>query len=237
MAPLYRRLHFPVRAEYLGQFSTYQVRLDHWRPLAAPFEDAFTGVYERGSSAILLIHGVQNSGKTLFCDRLERDFKRATAGEHDPRPDNLWHTLVGGDPSSRDTIVQATLGTELRRVRPDEGWLGTLREFARSDQRFRVRLFLLDDVHNEVFLCELARVGVDWFRSRPRREAEMGILASVAQNLVSECRNDFQRSIFVLTSASADLLKGLHAEIERWHAQLSVLRELAHPPLPTVRCA
>ena len=94
MGPLYRRLHFPVRAENLGQFSTYQVRLDHWRPLALPFEDAFTGVYERGSSAVLLIHGAQGSGKTLFCDRLQRDFERATQGELEPRADNLWHALV-----------------------------------------------------------------------------------------------------------------------------------------------
>lgn len=229
MGSLYRRLHFPVRAENLGQFSAYQVRLDHWRPLAAPFEDAFTGVYERGSSAVLLIHGAQGSGKTLFCDRLQRDFERATQGELEPRTDNLWHTLVGGDPMARDTIAQATAGTTLRRVRPDEGWLATERAFATQDKRFKVRLFILDDAHSEVFLCELAKVALDWFRSRPRRDAEMGILGSVAQNLVAECRNDFQRSIFVLTSKDADLMLALQAEVERTHARLAVTQEL---PLP-----
>lgn len=229
MGPLYKRLHFPVRAENLGQFSTYQVRLDHWRPLALPFEDAFTGVYERGSSAVLLIHGAQGSGKTLFCDRLERDFERATQGELEPRADNLWHTLVGGEPPRRDTIAQATAGTALRRVRPDEGWLAGERAFASQDKRFKVRLFLIDDAHNEVFLSELAKIALDWFRSKPRREAEIGALASVAQNLVFECRNDFQRSIFVLASKETDLMRELHAEIERSHARLAMIQEL---PLP-----
>ncbi|AKT40074.1 hypothetical protein [Chondromyces crocatus] len=229
MAPLYRRLRFPTRAEHLAQFSTYQVRLDHWRPLAAPFEDAFTGVYERGDAAILLIHGAQGSGKTLFCDRLERDFLRAAEGEIEPQRENLWHTLVGGEPMSRDTIREATAGTELHRIRPEEGWLAKQREFARGDRRRKVRVFLLDDAHNEVFLCEFAGVGLDWFRARPRKESEMGIVGSVGQNLVAECRGDFQRSIFLLTSASADLFMSLHQEIERWHARLSVCKEL---PLP-----
>lgn len=84
-----------------------------------------------------------------------------------------------------------------------------------------------------MFICELARVTLDWFRSRPRRDAEMGVLGSVAQNLVSECRNDFQRSMFVLTSKEADLMRALQEEIERSHARLAVVQEF---PLRSLGC-
>ena len=232
MGPLYRCLHFPDRAENIGQFSAYQIHLDHWRPLSDPFEDAFTAIYERGSSALLLIHGAQGSGKTLFCDRLEQDFKRATQGSLDPRSDNLWHTLVGGAPMRRDTIEKATAGTELSRVRPVEGWLAEERRVATADKRYKVRLFLLDDAHHEVFLSELAKVSLDWFRARPRREAENGVLGTLAESLVFECRNDFQRSLFVFTSNRADLMRTLHDEIERSHARLSRVQELPLPAAP-----
>jgi hypothetical protein len=232
MGPLYRRLHFPDRAENIGQFSAYQIHLAHWRPLSDPFEDAFTAVYERGSSALLLIHGAQGSGKTLFCDRLEQDFEQATQGSLEPRHDNLWHTLVGGAPMRRDTIEKATAGTALRRARPVEGWLAAERKFATGDKRYKVRLFLLDDAHHEVFLSELAKVSLDWFRARPRREAETGVLGTLAENLVFECRNDFQRSLFVFTSNRADLMAALHDEIERSHARLSRVQELPLPAAP-----
>lgn len=48
-------LLFPERAENLGQFSAYDVDLGHWKSLSAVFRDTFRSVYERGSSAILLV--------------------------------------------------------------------------------------------------------------------------------------------------------------------------------------
>src|SRR5262249_7080192 len=215
-----------------GARSAYQIHIDHWRPLAGPFEDAFTAVYERGSSALLLIHGAQGSGKTLFCDRLQQDFERATQGELEPQPNNLWHTLVGGAPMRRDTIATATAGTELRRVRPVEGWLAAERAFATADKRFGVRLFLLDDAHHQVFLSELAKGSLDWFRSRARRAVVGGVLGSLAESLVYECRNDFQRSLFVLASNRAELMRALHDEIDLSHARLSTVQKLPLPAAP-----
>jgi hypothetical protein len=99
MERLYELLLFPDRAENLGQFTAYDVDLGHWRQLSAVFRRAFRTVYERGTSAILLVHGAQGTGKTLFSLRLEQDFGAAAAavsrGGLEPTSDNLWHSLVG----------------------------------------------------------------------------------------------------------------------------------------------
>jgi hypothetical protein len=229
MPSLYRRLQFPVRAENLGQFSSYQVDLRHWQPLATPFREAFEACFVRGASTALLIHGAQGSGKTLFLDRLESDFRRAVQGELNPTPSNLWHTLVGGDPGMQiDVIREATYTAEIRRVHPDVGWLVQERAFATTDTRFKVRLLLVDDAHSDVILCELGRVDLGWFRTH-RNQAATAIVPSVAEWLVRECRGDFQRTLMVLVSNRSEYWTTLAAEIERSHRGLAVLQDL---PLP-----
>src|SRR5262249_46379727 len=137
-------------------FSAYQVRLDHWQPLAVSFRTAFEKVHDRGSAAILLVHGAQGSGKTLFARRLEEDRRRASEGQSAPRSDNLWHALVGGDPPAAPTIEQATRSSAMRRVEPKEGWRAEERTFARQDKDHRARIFIIDDVHKGVFMREWA---------------------------------------------------------------------------------
>jgi hypothetical protein len=228
---LYRRLRFPTRAENLKQFSTYQVTLDHWKALSEPIRDRFEGIYERGDSSVILLHGQQGSGKTLFCDRLADDFHVASQGAYKPDSNNLWHNLVGGEPPSRDTILGATNHTVLRRIQPDPGWLVKEKDFATTDKRFKVRLFIIDDVQLDFFLCEFAQFDLATFRAHPDRHAlELAITRSLGQNLVRLCRNEFQRSLFILVSNRADLFQGIHEEIERSHAGLAILQEL---PLPS----
>jgi Cdc6-like AAA superfamily ATPase len=94
MNTLYELLLFPDRAENLGQFAAYEVDLEHWKSLSAVFRTIFRTVYERGSSAVLLVHGAQGTGKTLFSRRLVQDFDATTKGANEPDRTNLWHTLV-----------------------------------------------------------------------------------------------------------------------------------------------
>jgi GTPase SAR1 family protein len=227
---LYRRLRFPTRAENLKQFSTYQVSLDHWKPLSVPIRDRFEGIYERGDSAVFLLHGPQGAGKTLFCDRLESDFHIASQGAYKPDANNLWHKLVGGDPPSLDTIRDATSQTVLRRIQPDVAWLAAEKAFATSDKRYKVRLFIIDDFQLDFFLCELAQFDLAMFRAHPDKQAlERAIMQSLGQNIIRLCRNEFQRSLFVLASNRTDLFERIHEEIERSHSGLAVLQELPIP--------
>jgi len=230
MNTLYKQLLlFPERAENLGQFSAYDVDLEHWKGLSTVFRRTFQSVFERGSSAILLVHGAQGTGKTLFSRRLEQDFKKATEGVLSPDKKNLWHTLVGDDPPVRATIEMATRDSVLRRIEPNSGWLQALRDFAKQDTR-RVRIFVIDDAHKDVFLREWAGLSqADYLGFKARKE-ESAALASVAERLVEDCRGDFQRTIFLLLSNDTARMQALKEHVDLSHAGLARVLEL---PLPS----
>lgn len=225
-------LLFPERAENLGQFEAYDVDLEHWKGLSAMFRQTFQTVYERGASAILLVHGAQGTGKTLFSRRLERDFnKTANEGAVKPDRDNLWHALVGGVSPTQATIEMATQGSVLHRVEPKSGWLDDKRREVRgpATARTRVRVFVIDDAHKDVFLRELAGLSQAEYLGFKERQAEGVALASVAEKLVEDCRGDFQRSIFLFLSNDAARMQALKGHIEQSHAGLAKVLEL---PLP-----
>jgi hypothetical protein len=230
MNMLYKQLLlFPERAENLGQFSAYDVDLEHWKGLSAVFRQTFQAVYERGASAILLVHGGQGTGKTLFSRRLEQDFKKATEGSLTPDKKNLWHNLVGDDPPTRATIETATQGSVLHRIEPTSGWLAAQREQAKLLARLRVRIFVLDDAHKDVFLREWASLTQAEYLGFKARQEENVALASVAERLVEDCRGDFQRSIFLLLSNDATRMAALKEHVDRSHRGLAKVLEL---PLP-----
>ncbi len=230
MNTLYKQLLvFPDRAENLGQFAAYDVDMEHWKSLSAVFRRTFQSVYERGSSAILLVHGAQGTGKTLFSRRLEQDFKKATDGAPSPDKKNLWHTLVGDDPPTRATIETATQDSVLRRIEPNSGWLQGLRDFAKQDTR-RVRIFVIDDAHKDVFLREWAGLSQAEYLGFKARKEESAALGSVAERLVEDCRGDFLRSIFLLLSNDAERMQALKDHVEQSHAGLARVLELPLPP-------
>ena len=230
MKSLYNQLLlFPERAENLGQFASYDVDLAHWKSLSAVFQLTFRTVHDRGSSAILLVHGAQGTGKTLFSRRLEQDFKKASEGVLAPDKKNLWHSLVGDDPPTRATIEAATQGSVLRRVEPSSGWLQGLREFANHDTH-RVRIFVIDDAHKDVFLREWAGLTLADYLGFKERKAENVALGSVAERLVEDCRGDFKRSIFLLLSNDAARMQSLKDQIDRSHTGLAKVLELPLPP-------
>lgn len=229
MNKLYQQLIlFPDRAENLGQFSTYEVDLAHWKSLSAVFQQTFQAVYERGSSAVLLVHGAQGTGKTLFSRRLEQDYKKTIEGAMSPEAKNLWHTLVGEDPPTRQTIETATLNSVLRRIEPVSGWLSEERVFAKLDSH-RVRIFVIDDVHKDVFLREWASLSQNDYLGFKVRKEDMVVLGSVAEQLVEDCRGVFQRSIFLLLSNDATRIQSLKAHVDQSHVGLARILDL---PLP-----
>ncbi|MBZ0121754.1 MAG: hypothetical protein K8H88_32455 [Sandaracinaceae bacterium] len=226
-APLYAQLVlFPERAEYLEQerFHSYRIRLDHWRALADVFRRGFEAVYERQSAQVLLVHGEQGTGKTLFTRKLEDDFEKPTT----PDLENLWHVLAGGQPPSAEVIAKAKDTTALRRVEPVTGWLAAQRQLAREDKH-AMRVFLIDDVHKDVFLREWAELSQGDYLRLKADGKDQAVIESVAQKLVEDCRGDFKRSLFVLLSNDAGLLERLHAGLERSHRGLAQQVSLPMP--------
>ncbi len=227
---LYVVLRFPDRAENLRQYSGYEVHLDHWQPLSNLFMRRFQEVYERGNSAVLLVHGPQGSGKTLFGQRLEADYKQQSQSESaTPRPNNLGHVLVGGDQPDATKIREATARATVRKVSPTSGWFEAERSFAANDDKMAVRVFLFDDALKDGFLSQWAGLtAAEWLKLKVEDKTNM-LLDTVAERIVEVARGDFQRSIFVMLSNDAERLDALHTAIERVHAGLSERREL---PLP-----
>jgi hypothetical protein len=233
MNTLYEQLLlFPDRAENLGQYSTYDVDLAHWKTLSALFRDKFRSVYERGSSAVLMVHGAQGTGKTLFSRRLADDFEKAAKGAIDPDRKNLWHTLVGEDPMARATIEAATRESVLRRVSPSSEWLATQRTFVKDDTH-RVRIFVLDDAHKDVFMREWAGLSQADYLGFKERKADHIALASVAERLVEDCRGDFVRSIFLLLSNDSARMAALKNHMDESHVGLATVLELPLPDAAT----
>ncbi|MEE9382495.1 MAG: hypothetical protein V3V08_03680 [Nannocystaceae bacterium] len=229
---LYQQLLlFPERAEYLEQarYERYLVHLEHWQALSTEFRLGFEAVYERRSARILLVHGGQGTGKTLFARRVAEDFIRVKEG----RPcaevqQNLWLRLAGSKPVDREVGEKAAQTTALRRIHARSGWLEEERKFAKNDTT-DMRVFLVDDVHKDGFLREWAGLSAGEYM-RLKAEGHLdAILESVAQKLVEDCRGDFQRALFVLLSNDAGLLDNLHEQLERWHSGLAHRVEL---PLP-----
>ena len=228
MALYEQLLLFPERAELIGQFGEYRVHLEHWRELSTTFLEEFKKVYERHGAAVLLVHGAQGTGKTLFSLELEKGFERARQGQVEARGDNLWHTLVADEPGTREVIKTATEHTHLRRIQPEVGWLERERTFARSD-RHPVRIFVLDDAHKDVFIREWAELSQGEYLKLKADDRDAVALSAVAQRIVQDCRGDFQRSIFLLLSNNAKLMGRLKEHLDESHRGLATLLEL---PLP-----
>jgi hypothetical protein len=226
-------LLFPERAEFLDQerYRDYRTRLDHWRELSTEFRQAFEAVYERRSARVLLVHGSQGTGKTLFTRKLQDDFEKARKGTTQKDPDNLWHVLAGGTPIDQARIDRATVTTAVRRISPRFGWLVEERDFARSNEQ-AMRVFIIDDFHRDVFLRELADLGQGDFLRLKAEGKDGAVLDSVAQRLVEDCRGDFARSLFLLLSNDHDLLVRLRDQLDRSHAGLARLLSLPMPNPP-----
>lgn len=228
--PMYQQfLLFPERAEMLGddRFRSYRVSLGHWKSLADVFRAAFEVVYRRGSARVLLVHGGQGHGKSLFVRTLEEDFRKS-ADASSVDTDNLWHTLAGGSPPQIDVIQKATSTTSLRRVEPRSGWLEDERKISKADKQ-ACRILLFDDAQKDPFIREWGGLEpADYARIKAENH-RAGAIGSAAERIVEDCRGDFVRSVFVLLSNDVVFLDQLKEQIEAAHEGLALRVDL---PLP-----
>jgi hypothetical protein len=227
---LYERLlRFPERAEYLdfNDPRGYRVRLEHWGALSSVFRRTYEMVYERQSAAVLLVHGDQGTGKTLFARKLALDFEKSRAGVRAVDRENLWHVLTGGEPPDLATVQEATLQSDVKELRSDPGWLAAARTSARDD-RHKMRVFVIDDFHKDLFLSEWAGLTRGEYLQL-KVTARSALLEAVAQRIVEDCRGDFKRALFVLLSADRTMIDELKAQLDRSHRDLAQILEL---PLP-----
>ncbi|WP_437952462.1 hypothetical protein WME98_18240 [Sorangium sp. So ce296] len=235
MADLYDELEFPPRAEYLDQYKNYQVDIAHWQRLAGQFQKAFRQVYARRSAAVLLVHGPQGSGKSMFSARLAQDHERTRGGAFAPDlRNNLWHVLVATDQPDERAIEDVTRDTVLRLVdeHKSQNWLEELRGFATSD-RSRVRLIVCDDMHKDSMMRPWTEMSPrDFYEAR--QAGPDAILAYLAERLNDACRHEFQRSIFVMLSNDQAWIEKLHGHLERWYQGLSTVLTLPVPEAPTL---
>lgn len=182
----------------------------------------------RKSARVLLVHGEQGTGKTLFAGRVEDDFKCVKDKKVEDEQQNLWIVLAGGDGRDQAVSEQAARGTELRRIEARSGWLEEARVFAKANAS-EMRVFLIDDVHKDVFLREWAELGPGEY-TRFKVEGHVAtVLESVAQRLVEDCRGDFRRSVFVLLSNNKHVLEVLHQQLELSHQGLAQILSLPVP--------
>ena len=236
MADLYDELEFPQRAEYLDQYKNYQVDIAHWKQLAEQFQKAFRRVHARRSAAVLLVHGPQGSGKSMFCNRLEQDYERTRAG--DVAPDlrnNLWHVLVTTDKHNDEpTIRGATVETTLTLVDDRKAdWLSELKTVAKGDKSSRVRIFLCDDAHKDSKMRPWTDLPAKDFYEAKQAGPD-ALLAHVAERINEGCRGEFQRSIFVMLSNDKKWVESMRSKLDVWYKELATELTLPVPDPPTL---
>jgi hypothetical protein len=233
MADLYDELEFPARAEYLEQYENYQVDITHWKALAEQFQKTFRQVYARRSAAVLLVHGPQGSGKSMFSARLAQDYARTQKGASAPDlRQNLWHVLVATDKPDEQAIDDATKSTMLKLVdeQKTQNWLEELKGFAKSDAS-RVRVIVCDDMQKDSMMRPWTELTPKEFYEA-RQAGPDAIVAFLAERLNNACRHEFQRSLFVMLSNDRAWVDSLHNHLERWFQGLSTVLTLPVPAPP-----
>jgi len=236
MTDFYDELEFPSRAEYIDQYDNYKVDISHWRALAQQFQKTFRGVFARHDAAVLLVHGPQGSGKSMFCQRLAEDYEKSRKGAVTPEIDaNLWHVLVATDEPNAQAIEGVTAETAVTLVDTSgEDWLGKLKAFATND-RSRVRVFLCDDAQLDGWNRPWTDLSAKDFYEL-RKSNPDAILANVAERINLACRREFKRSIFVLMSNDRGWIDLLHAHLEKWYRELVTVLTLPAPEQTGKHC-
>lgn len=235
MSSLYDELEFPKRAEFLDAYKGYRVELEHWRSLSVRFQRQFRQVYSTRGAAVLLVHAPQGAGKSLFCARLEEDYRKTRGGETAPdTQENLWHLLVATDDPDEEAIVTATREASVTKIDPaTPGWFESVETAARADDTHRVRIYLLDDAHQDDVMRGWLNVSPTEF-SAMQRNGDAALRRSVAQRINSGCRGAFKRSIFVMFSNDRAWIDQIHGELENWFRGLAVVVELPMPDPPAL---
>ncbi len=234
MSNFYDELEFPRRAEYLDEYNNYKVEITHWKDLCLQLGKQFRTVYQTRSAAVILVHGPMGSGKSLFCKRLLEDYNRTSKGNPAKgeapqcKPDlqsNLWHALIAAPEPSEEQIHEATQKARVSQVSGAE--LKMIRETA-PDENVRVRVFLLDDAHKDPMVRPWTDIDVtDFYESRQR--GPDALIARVAQDIDTACRNNMRRSVIVMFSNDRKWLEDLKGHLDRCFGDLATLVDMPVP--------
>lgn len=235
MAVYLSELRFPERAEFLDDYQVdYEVHLAHWATVGERFAPLLRKLHTNVTSRLLVVCGDPGSGKSLFCQRLERDHARTKRALDDGSwqldlKENLWEILSVNDRSRAEEILRAvTRDTVMHRVREEPGWLEGLLKWARVDEH-RVRVVIFDNFDHAPYLAELAATPLAQYVALRNEKREEASFRTIAESLVTHTRGDLRRTILVATANHADLMERLLKEVEgKWPEMPSLVKV---PPL------
>ncbi|HEX8208455.1 MAG TPA: hypothetical protein VF587_20510 [Solirubrobacteraceae bacterium] len=176
---------------------------------------------------MLAIHSPQGTGKTLFAQKLDADFRRSDQAGNLLTADsnNLWHRITGGVDLSRDLIFDATQRSDVLLIENNREWVTTTAEWIRHRPGRRL-VVIADNAERGYFRQGLVDVNDAEF-VQLRQGPELTSLA--AQRLVEHCRSDFRGALFVVLSNNDEFLLALDEEVAAQHAGLLTLTQLPVP--------
>lgn len=228
-------LRFPERAEYLDDYEVeYEVHLEHWAAVGDRFAPLLRKVHTNVTSRLLVVCGDPGSGKSLFCQRLERDHAKTKRALDDGSwqldlTKNLWEILSVNDRSRAKEILETvTRDTVIHRVREEAGWLDRLLTWAKGDDH-KVRVIIFDNFDHAPYLAELAMTPLAQYVALRNEQREAASFRTIAEHLVTHTRGDLRRTILVATANHADLMRRLLDEVAGKWPEMPFLVEV--PPL------
>ena len=230
MSELYQSLVYPDRAENMSRqdiFKNYKVFLDHWDQLAEEVKYAYEGAYTRNQSKIIIVHGPQGAGKSLFSTRLVSDFQTEKKDKPALSKQNLWHRITSGIWDDKTAVEKVTYETAVTKFESEEKWYQAFRES--KPEQAKVRILILDNSERTYLASGL----LDLTQSQILKEYENPALyRQVAEKLVDLARTQYQGTVVLIFLNDKKISDLLLSEITRLHSQ--VVKSIEFPmPGPT----
>lgn len=224
----YQALLYPDRAENLSRqdvFQNYRVFLNHWDNLSEQVRIAYEAAHSRNQSQILLVHGEQGAGKSLFVNRLFSDFE---AEKRTPNPitvNNLWHRITSGIWKEKSLVENATIQTSITKFDSQGDWLKNYRET--HPEKSRVNILLIDNAERTFFLQGLLGLTAAEVLNHAKNPIAY---KQAAENLVHLCRTEFQGLVVIILLNNREIASHLNTEIQLLHRQILKYVEFPFPP-------
>jgi hypothetical protein len=210
-------IHYPERAEGVGDYKDYKVFVEFWDPLVEQLSSNYRRLVLRRETRILGVFGEQGAGKTLFANQLKEDFEAAKGGAR-PDPQNVWHAIT----SVGKEAVSSPRGGAFVEVDEDVDWVQTLVDFVKPVDRDVVAV--ADNTETHYFLRGLAG---DRVPDGDRHD--INLVRVAAERLVRLARNELRGVMLILLSNDERYLGALNAEVEAQHAGLMTMAGISLP--------
>lgn len=240
----YQGILFPSRAEAIssGNFSSYRVFLNFWQPLADQLRAFFEKVKIRNECQILLVHGPQGGGKSMFARKLSTDFNYTQSfPASDASADNLWHQVSGGTTSGKARLDSAlisaasavtsmiivsddpTAGTDV--IKDDKDWLNGVIQRVKGNGTRRW-IIVLDNAERGYFMQSLLNASDTEFVSLVN---DVNATNLAAVRFVGYARTQLRGCLFVVLTNNETFASTVAGAINAQHNGLLVRTNL---PLP-----